>query len=422
MAGKDLILKKLEPAVAALAACKNMTQAKQIVDLASAAKTYAKRRKLGREAIDYAHAIEVDALTLIGLFIDKMDKNKGTRGRLPPGPGRGKKGKNGGGKNPPPFSQPPTLAEQGVDKDTAKAARAISDLKKNVPVQYEQVRSRKITVAKARAEIRKKKKRQELEEKAAKAPPSPPPDIRCGDVLEVLKGVESASVNLIFADPPYNIGVDYGEGPEADRLPDAQYLEWCRQWVNACASVLADDGSLWLLVSDDYADHFGILLRESGLHRRAWIKWYETFGVNCSNNFNRCSRHLFYCVKNPRKFTFNGDAVTRPSDRQTKYDDARANPDGKLWDDVWGIKPPIPRLVGTANECIEAFPTQLPLALLRPIIGCSSNPGDLVLDPFSGSATTGVAAVESGRRFIGIEKQAHFVDLSIKRLRGTGNG
>jgi site-specific DNA-methyltransferase (adenine-specific) len=423
MADTDLIVRKLEPVIAALAECKDAPQAKQIVDLARAAVVYAKRQRLSREAITYATSVEIDSMTLLGECLRRTPANPGTRGQpLNAGPGRGHKGKTGGAKQEPPVSAIPKLSEINISKKESSDAQALARLKKEAPKLHEQVRSCKITVAKARAEIRKKKKRQELEEKAAKAPPSPPPDIRCGDVLEVLKGVESASVNLVFADPPYNIGVDYGEGAKADRLPDAQYLEWCRQWINACASVLTDDGSLWLLVSDEYADHFGILLRESGLHRRAWIKWYETFGVNCSNNFNRCSRHLFYCVKNPRKFTFNGDAVTRSSDRQDKYDDARANPDGKLWDDVWGIKPPIPRLVGTAKECIEAFPTQLPLALLRPIIGCSSNPGDLVLDPFSGSATTGVIAAESGRRFIGIEKQAHFVDLSIKRLRGTGNG
>jgi site-specific DNA-methyltransferase (adenine-specific) len=148
------------------------------------------------------------------------------------------------------------------------------------------------------------------------------------------------------------------------------------------------------------------------------VKWYETFGVNCANNFNRCSRHLFYCVKDAKRFTFNPEAVNRQSDRQTKYGDSRADPGGKIWDDVWEI----PRLVGTAKERIPDFPTQLPLAILRPIIGCSSNPGDGVLDPFCGSATAGVAAVEAGRKFIGIEKSGRFVELATQRMKGVGNG
>src|SRR5262249_42085709 len=94
--------------------------------------------------------------------------------------------------------------------------------------------------------------------------------------------------------------------------------------------------------------------------------------------------------------------------RQTTYLDKRANPAGKNWDDVWGVtrkdgSGAIPRVCGTHKERIPGFPTQLPLALLRPIIGCASNPGDLVIDPFCGSATTAVAAVELGRSFIGIE-------------------
>src|SRR5262249_46230351 len=112
---------------------------------------------------------------------------------------------------------------------------------------------------------------------------------------------------------------------------------------------------------------------------------------------------------------FNREAVTRLSDRQTKYNDRRADPRGKIWDDVWVI----PRLVGTAEERIPDFPTQLPLDLLRPIIGCASDPRDLVLDPFSGSATTGVAALELGRRYVGIEKREKFATLSRKRLAAT---
>ena len=195
-------------------------------------------------------------------------------------------------------------------------------------------------------------------------------------------------------------------------MSEADYLHWCRIWLAECQRLLSDDGSLWVLINDDYADHFGLLLRKTGLHRRAWIKWYETFGVNCTNNFNRCSRHLFYHVKNSRRFVFDPDAVGRPSDRQTKYDDKRAGPHGKLWDNVWSI----PRLVENSRERLPDFPTQLPLELVRPIVHCASEPGDLVLDPFCGSGTTGVAAIESGRQFIGIELNPQFAKAARQRL------
>lgn len=243
--------------------------------------------------------------------------------------------------------------------------------------------------------------------------------IHQGDCLDVLPGL--APARLIFADPPYNLGIDYGAGAAADRLPHDQYLAWCAKWIRSCADRLTDDGSLWVLIDNKYADYFGLMLREAGLHRQHWIIWYETFGTNCRKKFNRTSRHLFHCTKHPTRFVFNRDAVNRLSDRQLIYHDKRANPDGKNWDDVWGVPRKdgvgaIPRVCGTPNERIPGFPTQLPLALLRPIVGCASDPGDLVIDPFCGSATTGVAAAELGRSFIGIEVQPRFAELARERL------
>ncbi|MHC4178861.1 MAG: DNA-methyltransferase [Planctomycetota bacterium] len=237
-------------------------------------------------------------------------------------------------------------------------------------------------------------------------------EIRQGDVLEELEKIEAGNVRLVFADPPYNIGVDYGEGKKADQLPGDKYLGWCREWITSCIRTLTPDGSLWVMINDEWADHFGVMLTGVGLHRRSWIKWYETFGTNCTHKFNRTSRHIFHYVRNPKRFVFNREAVSRPSDRQLKYNDRRANPNGKIWDDVWVM----PRICGTFKERLPEFPTQLPLEVMRPIVGCASDPEDLVLDPFSGSATTGVVAIESGRRYLGIEKSETFCRLSRQRL------
>ncbi|MEE9597949.1 MAG: DNA methyltransferase [Acidiferrobacterales bacterium] len=241
-------------------------------------------------------------------------------------------------------------------------------------------------------------------------------DIRIiqGDCLEELEKLERNSVDLIFADPPYNQGIDYGDGTKADRLSTRDYEQWTTFWLAVCTNRLKRTGSLWVLCPDEWAAFFDRTLFACGLNCRNWIIWYETFGNNCKRKFNRTKRHLLYFVKNPEHFTFNRSAITRPSDRQAKYNDHRANPNGKNLDDVWTD---IPRLAGTHKERIPGFPTQLPLALLRRIVAVSSNPGDLVLDPFSGSATTGVAAMELGRRYIGIEKQPKFVKMSRVRLR-----
>jgi DNA modification methylase len=279
------------------------------------------------------------------------------------------------------------------------------------------VKSEKITLPQAKREILREQKRTELTEKAKAAPPANDDQkIIIGDCIMTMQTLPRRSFRLIFADPPYNIGVDYGQGAKADRLADNEYVNWCFRWISEGAELLTPDGSFWLLIGDEYADYIGLELRNAGLHRRAWIKWYETFGVNAAGNFNRCSRHLFYCVKDRKKFVFNADAVNRPSDRLAKYGDKRADPAGKNWDDIWGINPPIPRLVGTAKERIPDFPTQLPQSLLRPIIGCASDPGDQVLDPFCGSATTGIVCAELGRKFVGIEKSKNFADMARMRL------
>jgi len=214
---------------------------------------------------------------------------------------------------------------------------------------------------------------------------------------------------------PYNIGIDYGRGAKADQLPAKNFLRWCDEWFAAAIHVLATDGSLWVMIGDEYAAEFCVKLKSLGLVLRNWIKWYESFGVNCTNKFNRCSRHLFYFTRSPRSFVFNAEAVTRPSDRQALYNDRRADHHGKLWDDVWLI----PRLTGTSSERLPHFPTQLPLELLLAVVSCASDPGDLVVDPFNGSGTTGVAAIQLGRRYLGIEKEMRWWRESEKRLEGT---
>ena len=236
-------------------------------------------------------------------------------------------------------------------------------------------------------------------------------DIWQGDCLQLLPKLRD-KVHLIVTDPPYNQGVDYGNGRESDRLPRGDYLAWCRQWVRLSVETLTSDGSIWVILPDEWVAHLVIMLDETGLYRRSWIKWYETFGVNCTRKFNRCSRHILYYVRDSKRFTFNREAVSRPSDRQAVYNDKRADPAGKLWDDIWII----PRVAGTHRERLRQFPNQLPLRLLQPIVRCASNAGNLVLDPFSGSATTGVAAAKTGRRYIGIEINKWYCELSRKRI------
>jgi DNA modification methylase len=312
-----------------------------------------------------------------------------------------------------------TLAsEAGVSLGTASKAEQIS----KHPELEKKVRLDGMKPTEALREIRSEKRRKELEqavEAAKKQHSSDRPlwSLLNMDVLDGLEAVrdEHGPSRLIFTDPPYNIGIDYGDGEKADLLTPQAYMKWVRQWFSLCWDCLTDDGSLWVMIGDEYAAEYCTELKATGFTVRSWIKWYETFGVNCSNKFNRTSRHIFYAVKDSSSFVFNPEPVTRPSDRQTKYGDSRAAAGGKIWDDVWQI----PRLTGTCAERIPDFPTQLPLALVEPIVLCASMPGDLVVDPFNGSGTTGVASVRNGRKYVGVEKSEAFADMATMRLEAT---
>ena len=148
------------------------------------------------------------------------------------------------------------------------------------------------------------------------------------------------------------------------------------------------------------------------MEMRNRITWHETFGVYCQKKFGRTSRPIYYAVKDAKRFTFNREAVTVPSDRQTKYGDRRAAPGGKIMGDVWQIN----RVCGTFVERVAGVPTQLPETLVRRIVGVSSNPGDVVLDPFAGSGTVPAVAQAMGREAIGIELNPEYAEIARQRV------
>lgn len=326
--------------------------------------------------------------------------------------------------DPPPCRKKKHVARdaRAAEAKVSPATMARADQIAKRPDLEQKVVAGEMKPAEALREIRSEKRRRELEEAAVKADADRKADRPQWSILnvDVIDGLESVRdehgpARLIFTDPPYNIGIDYGEGEKADLLSSQAYMKWVRQWFGLCWDCLTPDGSLWVMIGDEYAAEYCTELKATGFTVRSWIKWYETFGVNCTNKFNRTSRHIFYAVKDENAFVFNPEAVTRPSDRQTKYGDSRASAGGKIWDDVWQI----PRLTGTCAERIPDFPTQLPLALVEPIVLCASMPGDLVVDPFNGSGTTGAASIRNGRKYVGIEKSEKFADMADMRLRAT---
>ncbi|HJN10035.1 MAG TPA: DNA methyltransferase [Pirellulaceae bacterium] len=303
--------------------------------------------------------------------------------------------------------------------------------------------------------------------------------IQLGDCVEGMNSLPEGSVDLAFADPPYNIGYDYDV--YQDRLESDRYVAWSRDWVTAVHRVLKPNGTFWLSIGDEFAAELKLECQKIGFHCRSWVVWYYTFGVNCSMKFSRSHAHMLHFIKDPQNFTFrNGlpdkktgelaptDRFNRvPSARQLVYNDKRANSKGRLPDDTWIIRPGdaagmlnvdpdgwspaqiavpakkgdtftlrpqdlhqcfrededtwyFPRIAGTFKERAGFHGCQMPEQLLGRIIRTCSNEGDVVLDPFSGSATTLAVAKKLGRRFIGFEISEDYVrhgDARVEAIR-----
>ncbi|CAN5167975.1 hypothetical protein BH11PLA2_BH11PLA2_26530 [soil metagenome] len=253
-------------------------------------------------------------------------------------------------------------------------------------------------------------------------------DVLTGDCVTLLSRLPAQSVDLAFADPPFNIGYEYDV--YQDRRDGDDYLSWTDHWLRAVKRVLKPTGSFFVAIGDEYVAEHKVRLDALGFTLRNWIVWHYTFGVNCTKKFNRSHAHILYYVADPKRFTFNPDGIRVPSARMTTYADARANPVGKLPDDTWVLRPQesgdhfrsdadtwyLPRVCGTFKER-TGHPCQMPEAVLDRIIKVASNPGDLVLDPFAGSGTTLAVAKKLGRNYLGCELSEDYADGVRKRLQ-----
>jgi site-specific DNA-methyltransferase (adenine-specific) len=167
------------------------------------------------------------------------------------------------------------------------------------------------------------------------------------------------------------------------------------------------------------------------------VIWYYTFGVNSTRKYTRSHAHLLYFTKCKTVFTFNVNDCRVPSARAMVYNDKRANPDGRLPDDTWIIRPQeldqdafpefgdtwhIPRIAGTFNQRIEGAPNQMPEQLLGRIIRHCSAEGEIVMDPFLGTGTTCAVAKKLGRGYVGIEQSKTFLDGARRRIRACKAG
>lgn len=261
--------------------------------------------------------------------------------------------------------------------------------------------------------------------------------IHQGDCLDLMRQIETGTIDLVFADPPFNIGYEYDE--YHDEQADHEYIDWSRQWMEEVHRVLKPGGTFWLAIGDEYAAELKVDAEHKiGFSTRSWVVWYYTFGVNCKMKFSRSHVHLFHFVKDENNFTFNAEdpQVRVPSARALVYADKRANPLGRLPDDTWVLRPQdcpegfqpaddtwyYARVAGTFKERQGFHGCQMPEQLLGRIVRVSSNAGDIVLDPFAGSGTTLAVAKKLGRKWIGCELSEEYVRAATERLESIQEG
>jgi site-specific DNA-methyltransferase (adenine-specific) len=242
-----------------------------------------------------------------------------------------------------------------------------------------------------------------------------------GDVLEVLSSeIKDNSIDLILADPPYNIGKDFNGFKDKWEF-EKDYLEWSYTWLNLCVNKLKHNGSLYLMASTQSMPYFDLYLRErlTILSRIVW--YYDSSGVQAKKFYGSLYEPILYCVKNKRNYTFNSSDIlveAKTGSVRKLIDYRKATPSvynsKKVPGNVWEF----PRVRYRMPE-YEEHPTQKPTSLLERIIKASSNEGDVVLDIFSGTFTTSFVAKQLNRKSIGIELQEKYLQIGLRRLQIT---
>ncbi|HRI29280.1 MAG TPA: adenine-specific DNA-methyltransferase [Chitinophagales bacterium] len=239
-----------------------------------------------------------------------------------------------------------------------------------------------------------------------------------GDALQTLKTeVKNNSIDLIFADPPYNIGKNFN-GHKDKWSNDESYVEWCYEWLSLCIDKLKPNGSFYVMTSTQFMPYFDLFLRNklTILSRIVW--YYDSSGVQAKKFYGSMYEPILFCVKDPNNYVFNSDAilVEAKTGSKRKLIDYRKNPpqvynSEKIPGNVWEF----PRVRYRMEE-YENHPTQKPISLLERIIKASSNEGATILDPFSGTFTTSFVAKSLDRKSIGIELQDEYVKIGLRRL------
>lgn len=247
-------------------------------------------------------------------------------------------------------------------------------------------------------------------------------ELYLGDCIDIMKKMPAKSVDMIFADPPYllsnggitvqsgkMVSVNKGEWDTSNGM--ATDYKFHHEWIKQAKRLLKDNGTLW--VSGTY---HSIYLCGHSLQKNAFkilndVSWFKPNGapnISC-RYFTASHENLIWAAKsNTSKHTFNYEAM-----KYNKWEEDVFKKEDKQMRSVWCIP-----TAGKSEKLHGKHPTQKPLALLKRIVQASTNEGDTILDPFTGSSTTGIAAVSLGRKFIGIDNDKEYISLSQKRHQG----
>ncbi len=228
----------------------------------------------------------------------------------------------------------------------------------------------------------------------------------CGDALEQLKFIPSKSVRLIVTDPPYNLNKDYGNNQ--DKLEFEEYLDFSRRWLAEASRVLTDDGTIYVFMGMRYISYvYGILERELGMTFNSWITWFYTQGIGKTRGFSPRHDDILMFTKHPQNFIFNIDEIRVPQKFYRSVNNMRGANPGNVWEFSH---------MHYCNKNRKKHPTQKPEGLFERMILASSNPNDIVLDPFVGSGTALRVCQQTGRNGIGIDINPEYIEMTEKRL------
>lgn len=225
------------------------------------------------------------------------------------------------------------------------------------------------------------------------------------DAIISLRELRSESVDLIVADPPYNLGKDYGN--DSDRKEFDEYLAFSKEWLSEAHRALKKTGTIYVFMGVRFISYlYNIMERDLGFQFNSWICWHYTQGMGKKKGFS--SRHDDILMFNKsQSFTYNLDDIKVPQ----KYYRERNNMRGANPGDVWLFSH-----IHYCNENRHDHPTQKPEGIIERMVLASSNEGDLVIDPFAGSGTTLRVCQQLNRSCIGMEINPDYVSLIESRL------